>query len=259
MLTLIHDDVLAAIGRLDKQNMTFGCCFMDPPDAIGLKLNGYCERPADGYMDWLGEVIDVVLPICSVTWVSYNVIWDLDVKSWAKACLAKNPDLEIKPFVWTYTFGQNRKTDCGPGHRPILRFRWKDAPLYPDQIKVPSWRQLNGDKRAAAGGRVPLDAWSEFPRVVGNSKERRPWHPTQHPEGLVERAIRLSTPDPVDPIAIHAVEPRVLDLFAGTGTCMRVCKRIQRDCISVELNKTYVKELVAEHGLRKTSEKIWES
>lgn len=71
--------------------------------------------------------------------------------------LREDFDVEVKPCVQTFTFGQHRKTDLGNGHRPLWRYRQPDAPLYPDQIKVPSWRQLNGDKRAAAGGRVPLD------------------------------------------------------------------------------------------------------
>lgn len=237
MHRLICGDCLEVLPKLG----VFECCFMDPPDAIGLSHNGYEERSKDGYMDWLGRVLDLTIPRCGVTWVSYNSIWDLDVKAWA--CRYRTPDIEIKPFVWTYTFGQNRKTDCGPGHRPLLRFRQKGAPLYPDQIKVPSWRALNGDKRAAEGGRVPLDAWCDFPRVVGNAKERRPWHPTQHPEGLVERAINLSTKE----------DDSILDIFSGTGTVIRVCRRINRHTTSIELNPVYCQEISSEHGL--TTEK----
>jgi site-specific DNA-methyltransferase (adenine-specific) len=153
----------------------------------------------------------------------------------------------MKPFVWTYTFGQNRNSDCGPGHRPILRIRKPDAQLHPEQIKVPSWRQLHGDKRAAAGGRVPLDAWTEFPRVVGNAKERRPWHPTQHPEALVERAIKLTTRE----------GDTVLDLFSGTGTVIRVCKRIGRHTVSIELNPIYCEMIAEEHGLRPMHDGVW--
>lgn len=217
----------------------FACCFMDPPDAIGLKRNGYIERPRKGYIDWLSQVLEATIPRCDTTWLSYNSIWDLAVKHWAFN-YNREHDLEIKPFVWTYTFGQNRNSDCGPGHRPLLRFRQKGAPLFPNQIKVPSWRQLHGDKRAAKGGRVPLDAWSDFPRVVGNAKERRRWHATQHPEALVERAIKLCTGE----------GDTVLDLFSGTGTVIRVCKRINRDSVSIELNKAYCDEIAAEHNMR---------
>jgi hypothetical protein len=230
---LINGDVLDVLPTLGQ----FACCFLDPPDAIGLKLNGYKEVSKDGYIGWLTRIMEAVIPRCGVTWLSYNVIWDLAVKHWAYVYGLDRPSLSIKPFVWTYTFGQNCNTDCGPGHRPMLRLRHKDTPLYPEQIKVPSWRELHGDKRAAKGGRVPLDAWTEFPRVVGNAKERRTWHPTQHPEALVERAIKLSTRE----------GDSVLDLFSGTGTVIRVCKRIERNTTSVEANWLYCAKIKEEH------------
>lgn len=215
------------------------CCFMDPPDGIGLKRNGYIERSRSGYMDWLAQILELTISRCGITWLSYNIIWDLAVKHWTYHYSISYPEIEIKPFIWTYTFGQNCNSDCGSGHRPILRFRQKDMPLYPDQIKVPSWREIHGDKRAAKGGRVPLDAWTEFPRVVGNAKERRSWHPTQHPEALVERIIKLSTREGDD----------VLDLFSGTGTVIRVCKRIKRNTTSIELNRFYCEKIAEEHRL----------
>jgi site-specific DNA-methyltransferase (adenine-specific) len=85
---------------------------------------------------------------------------------------------------------------------------------------------------------VPLDVW-DFPRVVGNAKERRAWHPTQHPEALVERAIKLSTRE----------GDTVLDLFSGTGTAIRVCKRIHRQTISVEKNLEFCRAILSEHDL----------
>jgi len=217
--------------------LKYACCFMDPPDAIDLKRSGYIERPKDGYIPWLTSIIGAAIEHCGIVWVSYNAIWDLPLKSWVHHALLGWRKIEVKPFVWTYTFGQNRKTDCGPGFRPMLRFRHEDAELYPDQIKVPSVRMLTGDKRAAPGGKVPLDAWSDFPRVVGNAKERRNWCPTQHPEGLVERAIKLSTKE----------GDTVLDLFSGTGTAIRVCKRINRNSVSAELSQGYCGELLKEH------------
>jgi hypothetical protein len=217
----------------------YACAFLDPPDAIGLKSEGYVEWPRQDYAGKVTEVMEAVIPRCGVTWLSYNAVWDLVVKHWAYRYGEKHPGLEIKPFVWVFTFGQNRNSDCGPGHRPILRFRHKDAPLYPDQIKVASWRQSNGDKRAKEGGKVPLDAWTEFPRVVGNAKERRPWSPTQHPEALVERAIKLSTRE----------GDEVLDLFSGSGTAIRACRRIGRRVTSVEISPEYCRRIAEEHGL----------
>ena len=103
-------------------------------------------------------------------------------------------DVEAKPCVQTFTFGQHNHHDLGNNHRPLLRLRWRDAPLYPDAIRVPS---LAARERRQAGrsprGRVPGDVF-DFTRVTGNSKQRRTWHPTQLNEGLVERCVKLTTP-----------------------------------------------------------------
>ncbi len=232
--TLIQGDVLDVLPTLGD----FACGFLDPPDALGLKLNGYQDRPRKGYIDWLAQVMEATIAHCRITWLSYNSQWDLAVKHWACGYGELHPDIEIKPFYQHYTFFQCNNNDCAAAERPMLRFRRKDAPIYPDQIRVPSWRQLNGDKRAAPGGKVPGNVW-EVPRVVGNTKQRRAWHPTQLGEALVERAILLSTKE----------GDEVLDLFSGTGTVIRVCRRIGRSTTSIELNEFYCRKIAAEHGL----------
>jgi len=218
----------------------FDCLVADPPDAIGLKYNSFNDKMTDSeYRDFLWKCLNLFVEHAEISWISYNARWTFLMGSLVERLLNTRQDIEAKPFVTTFTFGQNRKTDCGSGHRPLLRLRHKDAPLYPEQIKVPSWRQLHGDKRAAKGGRVPLDHWDEFPRVTGNSKQRRCYHPTQLPEGLVERCVKLSTL-PGD---------SVLDVFSGTGTVIRVCKRIARSTTSIEIDPFYCEKITEEHGL----------
>jgi hypothetical protein len=168
----------------------------------------------------------------------------------AKEMLGRTRGLEAKPCVQTFTFGQHCHHDLGNNHRPLLRLRWFDAPLRPDAIRVPSWRQENGDKRADPRGRVPGDVF-DFTRVVGNSKQRRPWHPTQLNEGLVERCVRLTTPKG---------EP-VLDPFAGTGTTLRVCRPLSYPCTLIEIDKGYCAKIVEEHGMKRSEHAhraLWE-
>jgi site-specific DNA-methyltransferase (adenine-specific) len=235
---LIQGDVLEVLPTLGQ----FAIGILDPPDALGLKLNGYKEVPKKGYIEWLGRILERTIAHCGITWLSYNSCWDLAVKHWAYNYGQIHQDLEIKPFYQHYTFFQCNNNDCAPAERPLLRFRHNDflweAPIYPDQIRVPSWRQLNGDKRAAPGGKVPGNVW-EFPRVTGNSKQRRAWHPTQLNEALIERAVLLSTKE----------GDEVLDLFSGTGTVIRVCKCINRNTTSVELNPIYCEHIAQEHGI----------
>lgn len=171
--------------------------------------------------------------------MSYNSKWTFDMGVLVKDLLQQYPDLEAKANVQTYSFYQHNKHDLGQAHRPLLRLRWSGVDIYPDQIRVPSWRQLHGDKRANPAGKVPGDHF-EFTRVVGNSKQRRAWHPTQLNEDLVERCVRLSC-KPGD---------TTLDLFAGTGTLLRVCKRTGNPCTLVELDPQYCLEIVEEHKLK---------
>ncbi len=218
----------------------FDCLVADPPDAIGLNYHSFNDKMSpDAYRVFLWDCLTLFVQHAGISWISYNAKWTFMMGSLVERLLKEHPTLEAKPFVQTFTFGQNCKSDCGNGHRPLLRLRHKDAPLYPETIKVPSWRELNGDKRAAKGGRVPLDHWDEFPRITGNCRERRAYHPTQLREGLVERCVKLSTKK----------DGSVLDVFSGTGTAIRVCKQITRNCTSIEIDSFYCEKIAEEHEL----------
>jgi len=224
---------------LRDEKKRYSCIFADGPDNIGLGYGQYKDNLHDmEYRRTLSEWLRAFTHRADVTWISFNSKWLIPFAQIVDDHLKNYHELEFKPFVQTFTFGQNRKTDCGNGHRPLWRFKWKDAPLYPEQIKVESWRQKNGDKRAASGGCVPLDVW-DFPRVVGNSKQRRSWHPTQLNEGLVERAVMMSTKE----------GDEVCDPFGGTGTTLRVCKRINRPCTLIEIDSEYCQHIAEEHNL----------
>jgi DNA modification methylase len=260
------------------------CIFADPPDNIGLGYDHYDDRLSeDAYRKLLHDWTVAFMRVAPVVWMSFNARWTIAYGGILDLILGFNPEWEAKPCVQVFTFGQNNKYDLGNNHRPLWRLKRKDVPLYPDAIKVPSWRQRNGDKRAAAGGRVPGDVFDmqrqidqteinwdrikrevpaiedkypnvaylellkaeqafgsihagdvfDFPRVTGNSKQRCDWHPTQLHEELVERALRLTTKE----------GDTVLDPFGGTGTTLRVCKKIGRACTLIELDPAYCKKL----------------
>jgi len=232
---LIHGDCLEVLSR----NFRTACIFADPPDNIGLDYGGYKDKREDGeYVYWLRKCIELFIKKADIVWLSYNVKWWDVIGAMALDLQCEYSWLEVKPCVQTYTFGQHNHNDLCNNHRPLLRLKRDDVPLYPDQIRIPSWRQLNGDKRADPRGKVPGDVF-DFPRVVGNSQQRRRWCPTQLHEGLVERCIKLSTLE----------GQRVLDPFAGTGTTLRVCKRINRSCTLIESNLEYCERIAEEHEL----------
>ena len=233
---LIHGDCLQVLRTLDEA----ACLFADPPDNIGLRYNEFDDRrPDDAYVAWLDDCLRLFIQKAGIVWVSYNAKWGFAMGMIVHDLLREHKWLQAKPCVQVYTFGQHNHHDLGNNHRPLLRLRRDDAPLYPDAIRIPSWRQQNGDRRADPRGRVPGDVF-DFPRVTGNSKQRRRWHPTQLHEELVERCVKLSTLE----------GERVIDPFAGTGTTLRVCDRIGRPCTLIECDQAYCEHIASEHNLR---------
>lgn len=245
-IRLYNGDCLDVLDTLPSVD----CLFADPPDNIGLGYKAYKDKlPNEEYVRQLGLWLYKFIRKAPIVWLSFNARWTCDMGKLACSLAADYPDLEIATCVQTFTFGQHCHSDLGNCHRPLWRFR-RNAPLYPDQIRVPSWRQRNGDKRADPRGRVPGDVF-DFPRVTGNSKQRRRWHPTQLHEGLVERCIRLSTPD--------NAPSTVIDPFGGTGTTARVCERLGRDCTLIEMDPTYCQHIARDHALCRLDDHYWRS
>lgn len=207
--------------------------FADPPDNIGLKYGKHCDnRPLVDYYNDLELMMRLAIDRSKVFWLSYYWRHDLELKYRLRTLVP--PSKSVKTFIWRFTFGQYNDRDCGSGFRFLVRIASLDWKPDVSGIRIPSERQLMGDKRAC-GPRVPDDVWEydvsgvwAYPRVVGNSPERREWHPTQHPETLIERIVRLSGCKDV------------LDLYAGTGTVDRVCTQLKVPCDSLEIDPNYV-------------------
>lgn len=227
MITLHHGDCTKVLPKLGKFDMVFA----DPPDNIGLKYNGF-EDTIDKYGRFLGDVLFAATEAAPIVWMSFNAKHYVDV---AIAVDLLGLTSESRWFVQTFTFGNNQRKDFTNGFRPILRVMRDGTDTYPDSVYVPSWRQLNGDPRASSKGKMPDDVW-DFPRVTGNSKQRRSWSPTQLHEGLYQRAIDFST----QPGA------RIVDMFGGSGTMARVAGETH-DVHIIELSEPTIKNIQKEH------------
>ena len=131
-------------------------------------------------------------------------------------------------ITWHYTQGIGKTRGFSPRHDDILMFT-KDAKNFKfnlDEIRIP---QKYYRKRNNMRGSNPGNVWV-FSHMHYCNKNRQQ-HPTQKPEGLYERMILASSDE-------HDV---VLDPFLGSGTCIRVCEQLNRNCIGIELNPEYVK------------------
>lgn len=208
--------------------------FADPPDNLGLKYDGYEDKRPD-YYQFLELLMVKAMRKCQVMWLSYHHTHDLEVSRILRNQLRHHPWMWRK-IIWHFTFGQYHENMTSE-YRPILLLVSPVAKLYWDKIRVVSERMRLGDARAT-GLKVPGDVW-DIPRVTGNSEERRAWHPTQHPEELIERAVLLSC----------SYHETWVDLFAGTGTSGRVCKRLGIPYHLVEQSATYCDHIRRDLGL----------
>lgn len=231
---VLNGDCLKVLPDLPKAKLIFA----DPPDNLGLKYDGFTDRWDNDacYMVWLSQVTKMALRHCDIFWLSYFYKWDFQLKGVLYKDLQRW-EIDIKPYIWWYTFGQHNKHDNGSSFRPMLRFKNKDAMIYPDAIREPSARLREySDKRANPAGKVPGDVWDgvwQESRVCGTFDEKRKWHLNQHPEVLVERMIKLCcVPGDI-----------VIDMFAGTGTVNRVCKRLGIHCYGIEISENYCKKI----------------
>jgi site-specific DNA-methyltransferase (adenine-specific) len=113
-----------------------------------------------------------------------------------------------------------------PRHDDILMFtKSQKAKFNLDAVRVPQkyYRDRNNMR-----GANPGDVW-EFSHVHYCNANRQN-HPTQKPEGLIERMV-LASSDEGD---------LILDPFSGSGTTLRVCQQLNRSAIGIEANPDYV-------------------
>ena len=233
---ILNGDCIEYLYNTDR---TFDTVFVDPPDNIGLEYDGVDDKMEPHTYDcFLEDLIYHSVKIASAAWVSFNYRHICSV-----ARIVNQFEFRLIPCIQTITFGNQRTKPGGltNNYRPLWCISQNEVKFL--EVREKSWRQKNGDKRADPRGKLVSDVF-DFPRVTGNSKQRRAWHKTQLHEGLVERCLRLTTPP----------GGSVLDPCAGTGTTLRVCKKLGFDCVLIEKSEAYYSELMKEHGCKTCTE-----
>ncbi|KOR27486.1 hypothetical protein TI03_06790, partial [Achromatium sp. WMS1] len=130
-------------------------------------------------------------------------------------------------IVWHYTQGLGKTKGFSPRHDDILMFTKSNKHTFNlDNVRIPQkyYRTRNNMR-----GANPGDVW-EFSHIHYCNPNRQN-HPTQKPEGLIERMVLASSNE----------GGNILDPFSGSGTTLRVCQQINRNAIGFELNPEYVK------------------
>lgn len=151
-------------------------------------------------------------------------------------------------ITWFYTQGIGKTKGFSPRHDDILMFTksHKKFLFDLDAVRVPQkyYRSVNNMR-----GANPGNVW-EFSHMHYSNKNRKK-HPTQKSEGLYERMILASSKE----------GDLVVDPFAGSGTCLKVCQQLNRRSICIDINPEYeemMKKRLREpfHGFDSIDEKL---
>jgi DNA modification methylase len=217
-----------AIEKLsDLPSGHFETIIADPPYNLGKDYgNNDDVKSHSDYLDfsrkWTRECCRLLKPCGTIyVFMGFRFI------SYLYDILSREHELLFNSWiVWHYTQGMGKTRGFSPRHDDILMFtKSSEFTFNLDDIRVPQkfYRDRNNMR-----GANPGDVW-EFSHVHYCNPNRQN-HPTQKPEGLIERMV----------LASSSPESDVLDPFCGSGTTLRVCQQLRRRGTGIEINPDYV-------------------
>lgn len=200
----------------------------DPPYNLGKNYgNGSDSMNFEKYIQFTQKWTKEASRIIKQTGTLY-VFMGFRFISYLYEILEKENSLNFVNWIcWHYTQGIGKTKGFSPRHDDILIFtKSSNYTFNLDSIRVPQkYYRLRNNMRGANPG----DVW-QFSHIH-YCQDNRQDHPTQKPEGLIERMVLASSNE----------GDFVLDPFSGSGTTLRVCQQLNRKCIGIELNEEYVK------------------
>lgn len=171
---------------------------------------------------WLSEAKRVLKPTGTI-----YLFMGMRYISYIYIILEKKLNLNFVSWItWYYTQGVGKTKGYSPRHDDILMFsKSKNYTFNLDDIRIPQkyYRSINNMR-----GANPGNVW-QFSHVHFCSGNRQK-HPTQKPEGLIERMVLASSNE----------GDIILDPFIGSGTTARVCQQLKRNVIGFDNNPEYI-------------------
>lgn len=224
-------DIMKLLKELPDKcvDMVYG----DPDYNVGVKYgNKSYTKTFDEYIEWYIELVKESLRVLKddgnmflINYPKQNAY--LRVKYLDRACY------EVSDYTWVYNtnVGHTPKRFT-TGHRSILHCRkTKDNKFYKNNVAVPyknpTDRRILKNLANGSKGRMPYD-WFYFDLVKNVSREKT-FHACQIPQKLSEMLIKSCTmPNDI-----------VLILFGGSGSEIEICKVLNRQYISTEIDEKY--------------------
>lgn len=132
-------------------------------------------------------------------------------------------------IVWSYNWGGRSNSNFARKHEFIWCYSKTPKFLFnSDDIRIGRKQKINiRTGKEYEKGTIPTCVWEKNNHTT--SKEYCDWHPTQKPIEILERFIKAYTPE----------NGTVLDIFAGSASCMVACENTNRIFIGCEKDSDY--------------------
>ena len=237
--TIIHGDTLQTLKKIPSNKINL--IITSPSYMLGKEYDR--EKSLEEYKKYHSDVIKECHRVLTKDGALY---WNVAQTPWNGEILPlgaifydilKKENFYLKNWIiWHFEGGLNAKKRLSGRYENIL---WvvKDKENFVfnlDDIRIPAkWHM---DKRCNPKGKNPTDFWTDVDyvwdinRVVNVSKEKTS-HPTQFPEKMIKRIIKASSNK----------DDIVMDVFAGSGTVMKVAQDEGRKWIGIDKELKYCK------------------
>lgn len=137
-------------------------------------------------------------------------------------------------IIWTYSGGAIPIDDFPRKHDTLLKYRKKDSHIFNTQYKPYNELTAQRMKSIHKGVMVDVDRgtpvtdwWTDIKVPTGPANKEKVGYPTQKPEALLERVIKVSSNE----------GDIVVDFFCGSGTTAAVAEKLGRKWITSDLGK----------------------
>ena len=217
-------------GLPDKSvDMVYG----DPDYNVGVKYGDKSyTKNFDEYIEWYIELAKESLRVLKDTGNMFLINYPKQ-NSYLRVKYLDSVCYEVLDYVWVFNTNVGHSPSrFTTAHRSILHCRkTKHNRFYKDNVAVPyknpTDRRIRRNLASGSKGRMPYD-WLYFDLVKNVSREKT-FHACQIPQKLSGMLIESCT----------MPKDIVLILFGGSGSEIEVCKLLDRQYISAEIDEKY--------------------